>query len=414
MGITVLNRLNYNTILLNALNFLIGLGGEGKVKNENRFLFSTELIIGENVLEKIPQEIILLNYQKVLITTDPGIRRVGLVDRIVSCLKKAGISPIIFDQVEENPSIETVQACTELAIKERANLIIGVGGGSAIDVGKAVGIMVTNPGTLSDYEGANKVKNQSIPLIAVPTTAGTGSEVSASTVITDKFNKRKISIRSPLNIPKIAFLDPIVVSALPPQVAAATGLDALTHAIEAYTSTQASLLTDMYAISAISFIGKNLRAFVANSQNLEAAMKMLIGSTMAGVAFTNARLGNVHALATPVSGYFNVPHGVANAILLTPVIEFNRIACQEKYAQIAVALGENIKGDTLWEASTKAVNAVRQLCKDVGIPTKLTEVGVDTSLIPEMVNDAIKSGVHLTNPRRTSAEDMEKLYQSIC
>jgi len=382
---------------------------------EHRFLVSTEIIEGKNVITKIPQEIIKgFNYQKVLITTDPGIRKAGIVDKIVLNLEEAGISSVIFDQIEENPSIETVQACANLAKDERVSLIIGIGGGSSIDVGKAVGIMITNPGSLSDYEGANKFNNQPIPLIAVPTTAGTGSEVTASTVITDKLRKYKISVRSPFNIPKMAFLDPTLLSTIPPKVAAATGIDALTHAIEAYTSTQASLITDVYAINAIKLIGQNLRAFVANTQDLESVQKVLVGSTLAGVAFTNARLGNVHALSTPLGGYFNVPHGVANALLLLPVMEFNLLACHKKYAEIAVVMGENIHNDTLWEAGVKAIDAVRKLCKDVGIPLKLTEVGVEPSLIPEMVNDAIKSGVSLTNPRKTTAKDMEQIYYSVC
>lgn len=386
------------------------------MKNSSRFLSPTIVFEGENTLNILPQEIMSrFDYKKVLITTDKGIRKAGIVDKVEAVLNNAGIELVIYDNTQENPDIKQVEECTEIAKKEGITLIIGVGGGSSIDIGKAVGILMSNAGSLREYEGAEKQEfPPGAPLIAIPTTAGTGSEVTASTVISDVENNRKLSIRSIMNIPKMAFLDTTLLTSLPPHIIAATGIDALTHGIESYTSLDASPISDAYALASIKLIAENMRNFYFNPSDCVAARNMQIASLMAGQAFANAKLGTVHSLATPVGGVFHVAHGVANAILLVPVMEYNLPACINKYADIATAFGENISGMSKVKAAELGIEAVRRLKDDVAIPTTLTEVGVDPMYIDEMAEDSLTSGIHITNPRKTSLQDMKYIYHKSC
>jgi alcohol dehydrogenase len=292
-----------------------------------------------------------------------------------------------------------------------AGALIAVGGGSAMDVAKATSVLMTNGGDLESYEGADKFVNDPLPFIAIPTTAGTGSEATTFAVITIRARNYKMTIASNRILPRIALLDPTVLNSLPPHIAAATGMDALTHAIESYINQASSPYTDAFGVEAIRLIGKYLRLFVANRANMEAAAGMMIASNLAGIAFGIARLGNVHAMAHPLGGFFNVPHGVANAILLPHVMKFNMLADNGKYKKIAALLGEDVERLTDLEAAPLAVEAVEKLSQDVGIAENLTVVGVKEDKIPQMSIDAMASGNVKINPRATVLADIVALYK---
>jgi alcohol dehydrogenase len=279
-----------------------------------------------------------------------------------------------------------------------------------MDVAKATAILMTNGGNLDDYEGADKFENDPIPLLAIPTTAGTGSEATPYAVITIAKRNYKMTILSNKLLPKVAILDPMVLTYIPPHVAASTGIDAFIHAFESFINRVASPVTDAYGAEAMRLIGKYIRSFVANRQNMEAAAGMMIASNLAGVAFAIARLGNIHAMAHPLGGFFNVPHGVANAILLPHVAKFNMLADDGKYKRVAAFLGEDVAMMSDRDAAPLAVEVIERLCSDVGIPKTLTEVGVTEDKIPDMARDAMLSGNVLINPRSTTLEDIIALY----
>ena len=271
---------------------------------------------------------------------------------------------------------------------------------------------MTNGGDLESYEGPNKFGNQMLPMISIPTTAGTGSEMTPFAVITIRAKHYKMTIFSIKCLPQVALLDPTLLSTVPPHIAAACGMDALTHAVESFINLQASPVTDAYASEAMRLIGKYLRAYVANREDLTAAGAMLVASSLAGVSFGVARLGNVHAMAHPLGGFFDLPHGIANAILLPHVMRFNLLADSGKYRRIAELLGEDCSGLSDREAATLAIDAVVELSRDVGIPKSLSAVGVTADLIPAMSADAMKSGNILINPRQTTLKDIEDLFRA--
>lgn len=376
------------------------------------FFLPTKLVYEVGAIKKLADEIKALNASSVLVVTDKGVINAGLLKDVEEALQKAGINYKIFDEVEPNPSTDTCYRGCELAKSIGANSLIAVGGGSPIDVAKAIAILMTNDGNLDDYEGVEKFENDPLPFLAIPTTAGTGSEVTPYAVITIRAKNYKMTIVSYRFIPKVALLDPTLITTLPPHVAAACGMDALTHAVESYTNLAASPVTDAFAVEAIRLIGKYLRAFVANRKNLEAAAGMLVASTLAGVAFGVARLGNVHAMAHPLGGFFDIPHGVANAILLPHVMKFNMLADNGKYKRIAALLGEDVSKMSDLEAAPLAIKAVEKLSDYVGIPKTLTEVGVKEDAIPAMAKDAMLSGNVKINPRMTTLEDIINLYRA--
>lgn len=317
----------------------------------------------------------------------------------------------IFDDVEPNPKDITVENGLRLFKEKNCDSILGLGGGSPMDTAKAIAAMSTNPGRINEYCGVGKLKNPAAPLLLIPTTAGTGSEVSRGAVITDSSRNYKMLILSWFLAPKVAILDPKLTVSLPPRTTAWTGVDALTHAIEAYVSTFANPITDIFALGAIRLISANLREAVKNGKNLDARSNMLLGSLLAGVATANARLGNVHALAHPVGGHFDTPHGLTCAVLLPIVMEFNLGAALKKFANIAEAMSKEVKGLSEKEAARKAIEAVRELCVDLEIPENLSELGVNEEAIPQMVKDA---AILPSNPRETTKEDLAKLYKSAC
>lgn len=368
------------------------------------FQLFTALHFGPGAVSKIAEIIPTFKADKLLVITDPGLVSCGIAGRILGLLDEIGVEGIVFDGVEPNPSIETVERAFSLYREAACAGIVVVGGGSPIDVAKGVGVLVNNPGPLSSYVGSDRVSNPLPPLLAVPTTVGTGSEVTMYAVITDRAQRKKVVVGSPLLVPVHAFLDPELVLTLPANLVAATGIDALTHAIESIISVFATPFSDALALEAVRLIAASLPDAV-RSKELVSMANLLYASTMAGMAFSYARTGLVHGMAHPLSSYYDVPHGLANALLLPQVLAFNLPACEEGLARVAIAMGG---GDTAYDA----VEAVRRLNADVGIPGRLSEVGVTDTHIPQMAQDAFESGnAQVVNPRKPSLPEVIELYQ---
>lgn len=378
--------------------------------NEFTFSIPQDIIFGKGSLAKLPTLLAKTKSDSIFIISGPNLSKLGVVKKVTDIAEASGIKCSVFTDVEANPSIETVNKATKAYNESGATSIIALGGGSPMDVAKAVGILATFGGNIAEYEGAHKVPGKIVPIIAIPTTAGTGSEVTAFTVITDKSRNYKLTVFSYELIPSYAILDPELITSLSPAIAAATGIDALVHAIEAYLSQIASPFSDAMAEKAMELIGKNIRAFVANRKNEDAASAMLSGSMFAGIAFAWARLGNVHAMAHPLSGFFDISHGVANAILLPTVLEYNALADNGKYKKIYNYI--KVKTDDEQNFVPEMLAAeIRKLTENLGIPQTLTEVGVTADKIPEMAVDAMKSGNILVNPRQSTQKDIEELYR---
>ncbi len=345
-----------------------------------------------------------LGIARALVVTDPGLVKAGIADRLIGVLAQAGVESTVFAAVEPNPSVETVEKAAALYRESGAQGLVAVGGGSAIDVAKGAGILAGNLGPLTAYVGAGKVANPLPPLIAVPTTVGTGSEVTVSAVITVRAERRKVVISSPYLAPRQALLDPDLVASLPEALVAATGMDALTHAVESVISTLATPFSDALALEAIRLIGQHLGAG-ARSADAAARAHLLYASTLAGMAFSNARVGLVHGMAHPLGAYHDLPHGLANAILLPYVLAFNAPACEAQLARVATALGEAPTADA-------ATVAVRRLGAEAGIPARLGQVGVTGAFIAEMAQDAFASAnAQVVNPRKPALAEVVALYE---
>lgn len=375
------------------------------------FTFSVpqEIIFGSGSLNRLPELLKKQNEARVLLISGPHLNKMGVVGRLRDSIVSAGAACETFTDVEANPSMETVEKAAAAYRAFGADAIVAIGGGSPMDVAKAVGVVVTYGGSIAQYEGVGTVPGPIVPLIAIPTTAGTGSEVTTFSVITDHSRNYKLTVGSQYLIPRCALLDPELLTTTPAGVAAACGMDALVHALEAYLSRAASPFSDAMAEKALALIGRSLRAFVADRANLEAASDMLAGSLFAGIAFSWARLGNVHAMAHPLGGFFNVPHGLANAILLPVVVDYNAIADHDgKYETIYRAVAASPKAEFSQEM---LADELRRLAARIGIPATLAEVGVDAEKIPEMAADAMKSGNIYVNPRTSTQKDIEQLYR---
>jgi alcohol dehydrogenase class IV len=372
----------------------------------------TRLVFGVNAAAQVGAEVAALGASSVLLVSDPGIEKAGLLEPIMRSLEGAGVAVSVFTEVEANPTDATCAAGLARYTAAGANGLVAVGGGSAMDAAKAIGLLATFGRTIQDFEGPGKVPGPIVPVVAVPTTCGTGSEVTHISVITDPARKWKMSLASPHLAPKTAVIDPLLYVNLPGHIVAATGMDALTHAIESYTNRLAEPFSDALDIEAIRMIGGNIRVAVANG-NLEAITNMALGATMAGMAFTNTILGIVHAMSHPITGYYGVPHGIANAILLPTIMEFNLIGAPHRFARIAAALGETIDGLTTMEAAQSAVYAVRNLNDDLGIPTDFRDTPFEDDVIEKMADDAMKSRNIQINPRRVTRAQIVALYQQV-
>jgi len=376
------------------------------------FQAPTRIEFGSGAAANAGREVRDAGGTKALLVTDKGVLGAGLVTVIADSIKEAGLDVEIYDGVQTNPTLEIVEEAFGVYHAEGCDALVGVGGGSSIDTAKLVGVLATNPPPLTQYEGPNKVRNGIPPLVAIPTAAGTGAEVTFSALFNDPQRNYKVSVRSPKQAARVALLDPHMLSTLPPPMAAATGLDALTHAIEGYTSTSANHFSDLLGLEAIGLTAEWLPQFVARPGNTEAAAYMQMACVYAAICCSNARLGNDHAMAHPLGGHFNLHHGVACAILLPHVMDFNVIGVPEKFANIAQAMGKPVDGLPLLEAARQAPEAVRELMQTLAVPMTLSEVGVTADHIPAMAKDAIASGIHSTNPRLTDFDTIVRLYEA--
>lgn len=373
-----------------------------------RFSSPPRLILGEDALEQLAAELPTLG-SKVLVITDPGIVAAGILDRVLAVLKGSRLEIATFAEVVGNPDIATVDAAERARADSGADVLIAIGGGSSMDVAKSVAILATNGGGIADYEGVDKFSVAPLPVIAIPTTVGSGSEVTKGAVITNPETHVKMVIVSDLMFVRIALLDKRVVAGLPGRIAATTGMDALTHAIEAYVSKGANPVTDAINIGAIELIGANL---VRASQGDEDALyNMLVASSMAGIGFHDAGLGAVHALANTIGAQFGVHHGTANALFLPYVMDFNLSSSPARFARIARALGEDTAGLSDDQAALRAAAAVHRLAAETGVPRKLSEVGVPEEAIDELAAAALVQADLPGNPRETSLEDIKDLYR---
>ena len=376
-----------------------------------QFQTPTKIISGIGSTAEIIKELNDLHAKKVLLITDPGLVQAGVAQQVVEMLKQAAVEVEIFDAVEPDPSIQVATKAAEMAKNVKANVLIALGGGSAIDTAKSAALLVTNGGYLKDYAGVNKVVKPILPLIAVPTTAGTGSEVTIFAVMSDPEKQEKFTISGALIAPAVAVLDPLLTLKLPPSVTAFTGMDALTHAIEAFTSSIAQPPTDALALSAIKLVLKHLPVAVGRGDNIKARDGMLQASLLAGIAFNNAFLGLAHAIASPLGGHFHVPHGLANAVMLPYVMEYNLPTAVRRYAEIGRALGLQAVGDTPRAVAEKTVAAITQLARDINIPEKLSNIGAKEELLPLVARDALKSIQLKFNVRNASEKEILVLLQ---
>ncbi|NYT23227.1 iron-containing alcohol dehydrogenase [Alcaligenaceae bacterium] len=366
--------------------------------------------MGAGVYKQLPRLLNEIGANRIFIGTDKAVESTDFFSRVRGQLDQTDMEYVIFTDIEPDPSVKTVNAGYKLCQDHGAAAMIAIGGGSTIDVCKAVGILSTNGGKISDYAGNHKFSIPPLPLLAVPTTAGTGSEVSGSCVITDTDNGVKMSIRHlTLNPARFAILDPLALATLPAHVAAHSGLDAFVHAFESFVSRRATLLTDSINLQAISLIAGNIRQFYANRENTEAGLRMLCGSTLAGIGFTHTGTGNIHCISRHIGARFHLSHGLSNAIMLPHVARFNGVACPEKYRQVAAAMGENTWGLSANEAVDRAVAAITRMCGDLDIPGGLRQLGAAKEDLVEIVERSFKENYNAWNPRHTSRKDFEEL-----
>lgn len=373
------------------------------------FVLPTRIVFGAGSSKNLAQELTDMGKKKPLIVTDKGLINAGVVGKVLQGLTQAGMNYDIFDEIEPNPRDLTVQRGYELAKALGSDALVAIGGGSSMDTAKGIGVLLTHGGVISDYEGLGKVKKPICDLIAIPTTVGTGSEVTFWSVITDTNRHFKMSVGSPLIAPKVALVDPELVETLPPAIVASTGMDALTHAVEGYTCTLAEPITDACGIYAIRLLAENLRKAVWENDK-EAKGNLLMGSLIAGICFGNSDIAGVHCMGEALGGLYDTPHGVAMAILLPYVMEYNYVSDYKKFAEMAKAMGENIDGLPEEQAAYAAISAVEKLNKDLKIPT-LVEIGVKLDDLPELAKRSALNVSVDSNPRVATEKDFLDIFQ---
>jgi len=378
------------------------------------FSLPSMIITGAGASEKVGEQAKRLGATNALIVTDPGIAKIGYADQIAKNLHNAGIATSTFSDVTPDPTLQNVTDGLKQYRAENCDVIISIGGGSAIDCGKGIAMKLTNDGEFANYMGVDKIPNPGAPLIAIPTTAGTGSEVTKVTVITDTDRNVKMMLSSACLLPSVALVDPLLSLTTPPHLTAAVGVDALTHAIEAYISKRAQPLTDVLALKAIRLISGSLRQAWSDGENIFARSDMMLGASIAGMAFSNSSVALVHGMSRPIGAYFHIHHGLSNAVLLLDVMEFSIVGAPKRFADIAEAMGEPIDGLSPMKQADAAIFAVERLVNDIQMP-HLGEIGIDKEkfeqVIDQMAVDAIASGSPANNPRQASAEDIAALYR---
>ena len=379
----------------------------------NRFILNETSYHGAGAVAEIATEVKQRGYKKAFVCSDPDLVKFGVTKKVLDVLEKDSLDYELYSNIKPNPTIENVQTGVETFKKSGADYLIAIGGGSSMDTAKAIGIIINDPdfADVVSLEGVAETKNKSVPILAVPTTAGTAAEVTINYVITDAQKNRKMVCVDPKDIPVVAFVDPDMMSSMPKGLTAATGMDALTHAIEGYITAGAWELSDMFHLKAIEIISRSLRGAVDNTP--EGREGMALGQYVAGMGFSNVGLGIVHSMAHPLGALYDTPHGIANAIILPTVMEYNAEATGEKYRDIAKAMGvEGTENMSQEEYRKAAVDAVKQLSKDVGIPDDLKEI-VKREDIPFLAQSAYDDACRPGNPKETSVEDITKLYESL-
>lgn len=379
----------------------------------NRFVLNETSYHGAGAIKEIATEVKGRGFKKAFVCSDPDLIKFGVTKKVTDVLDNADIDYEIYSEIKPNPTIENVQTGVAAFKTSAADCIIAIGGGSSMDTAKAIGIIIKNPdfADVRSLEGVAPTTNKCVPIIAVPTTAGTAAEVTINYVITDTEKNRKMVCVDPKDIPVVAVVDPDMMSSMPKGLTAATGMDALTHAIEGYITAGAWELSDMFHLKAIEIISNSLRGAVENTP--QGREGMALGQYVAGMGFSNVGLGIVHSMAHPLGALYDTPHGVANAIILPTVMEYNAPATGEKYRNIAKAMGvDGVDSMTLDEARKAAVNAVKKLSKDVGIPENLKDI-VKPEDVDFLAQSAYDDACRPGNPRETSVEEIKELYLSL-
>jgi alcohol dehydrogenase class IV len=378
------------------------------------YLMPTRILFGEGRTTGVGKVVAKLGRKAILVTGKRAMKQLGITDQVMDSLKKEKVESVVFDQVEPNPTIETVNQGGELARKENCDVVIGLGGGSALDAAKAIAVMISHNGNAKHFLGRDNVPGPIVPLVAIPSTSGTGSEVTRYAVLTDKSTKRKQVIRSHFIIPRIAVIDPQIMKSQSSYLTSCTGMDALTHAIEAYVHPMANFLSDLITVKAISLAARYLRRAVWNGDDTEAREGMTLASTLAGMAICQAGTGAAHGLGMSIGGFFNTDHGTTVGILLPYVMEYNLPTSLNKYAYIAFLMGQNTTSLTTREAALEAARAVRDLIQDIDIPLTLGQLKVKIELATEVAKDAKEQGSTKNNPRKLTLQDIKELYQRAC
>lgn len=381
----------------------------------NRFILNEVSYFGPGARKMLPEAVSRLGKDKAMIVTDPGLIKFGVAKMVTDILDEAGIKYEIFSDVKPNPTVSNVKNGVDAFKKAEAGLIIAVGGGSAIDTAKGIGIVVRNPefADIVSLEGCAPTKEKSVPIIALPTTAGTAAETTINYVIIDEEKQKKMVCVDPNDIPAVAIVDSELMYSLPHDLTAATGMDALTHAIEGYITKGAWEMSDMFEIEAIRMISRYLPVAVEEPSNADARNGMAVAQYIAGMAFSNVGLGLVHGMAHPLGSLFDIPHGVANAILLPSVMRFNMECCLDKYPAIARAMGIDTTGMSAEEASIAACDAVTALAIKVGIPRHLSELGITENDIPRLAEQALSDVCTPGNPREVTLSEIVNIYKQI-
>lgn len=378
------------------------------------FSIPPTIITGAGASGEVGEQAKRLGATKALIVTDPGIAKIGYTHQISNNLQNAGITTTIYSDVTPDPTLQNVNDGLKQYVDEKCDLIVSIGGGSAIDCGKGIAVKLTNDGEFADYMGVDKIPNPGASLIAIPTTAGTGSEVTKVTVITDTERNVKMMLSSSCLLASVALVDPILSLTTPPHLTAAVGVDALTHAIEAYISKRAQPITDALALKAIRLISGSLRQAWADGENISARTDMMLGASIAGMAFSNSSVALVHGMSRPIGAYFHIHHGLSNSVLLLDVMEFSVVGAPKRFADIAEAMGEQIDVLSLMKQADAAIAAVERLVNDIDMP-RLGEIGIDADkfeeVIEKMAADAIASGSPANNPRHATQEEIIALYR---
>ncbi len=375
--------------------------------------YPTRMVFGPGTSAQSGRILKSLGVTRVLVLTDPGVLKAGVLDGILPSLTEASLAHAVVAEVGSEATLAQIMAGLKVLKAFTPDIILSVGGGSVLDSGKAVACLATNPGPLAAYEGPEKYSIPPLPTVAVPTTAGTGSEVSFGGVVYDEERCYKFSFRSSMQAPKAAVLDPLLLTRTPPRLAALSGLDALSHAVEAYVSTQAVFMTDAYCRQNFRLVGRYLRRFVSDPSDVEAAGAMLQASSLGAMAFNVGRLGLVHAMAHPLGAHLHLPHGLACALLMPPVMRFNLPACPDTYADMALQLGEEPPSGSATDRGAAAARAVERLLSDLNIRGEFQADSVTDALAARMADEAIQSGMHLTNPRPADRNDIRKIFAEL-